>query len=152
MKCKLCGAVYDDDNIYFCIGCGAMLKNPATGEIVKDNREDDFPEYAVVPEEDNTADLPETDLVEVPEILPGPELTEEPVSEPEEEILPPPVIENKEEVMFSSDDVEDIPVREPINEASKQETFMEKETKRTVVNNTVPLDTNPSSVAIAKLR
>ena len=138
MKCKLCGAVYDDDNIYFCIGCGAMLKNPATGEIVKDNREDDFPEYAVVPEEDNTADLPETDLVEVPEILPEPELRDDPVSEPEEEILPPPVIEDKEEVMFSSDEVEDISVREPINEAPKQETFMEKETKRTVVNNTVP--------------
>ena len=37
MKCKICGAVYDDDNLYFCIGCGAMLKNPVTGGIVKDS-------------------------------------------------------------------------------------------------------------------
>lgn len=139
MKCKLCGAVYDDDNLYFCIGCGAMLKNPATGEIVKENREDDFSEEPPVTEKiteaENADILFETDPVEAPEILPEPEPTAEPVPEPEEEILPLPVRNDKREVVFSSDEAENKPVSQPINEAPKKELFIEKEREKAAVNN-----------------
>ncbi len=139
MKCKLCGAVYDDDNLYFCIGCGAMLKNPATGEIVRENREDDFPEYVAETEEiaetENADILLETEPVEAPKILPESEPTAEPVPEPEAELLPPPVHNDKREVVFSSDEVENMPVREPINEAPKKEPFIEKEREKAAVNN-----------------
>lgn len=46
MKCKLCGAVFEDDALFFCTGCGAMLRNPATGEVVSENREEYTPDTA----------------------------------------------------------------------------------------------------------
>lgn len=64
MKCKLCGAVFDDDKLFFCTGCGAMLRNPATGDVIPENREeytpnsDQLSEFA--PSDD---DNPETSLI-----------------------------------------------------------------------------------------
>ena len=140
MKCKICGAAYDDDNLYFCIGCGAMLKNPVTGGIVRENRVDDFPEYASEAVETDVSEdisvLPEPVVDETAETLPEPEMTAEPVPEIEEEILPPPVHSDKKEVVFSSDEVENKPVREPINEAPKNEPFIEKERENAAVNST----------------
>ena len=54
MKCKACGAILKDDSLYFCIGCGAMLKNPITGDEITENREEFPAEENILPEkEDN---------------------------------------------------------------------------------------------------
>ncbi len=64
MKCKLCGAVYEDDKLFFCTGCGAMLRNPATGDVVPENREEYTPKADEIPEAAPSADDdPETALI-----------------------------------------------------------------------------------------
>lgn len=99
MKCKLCGAVFDDDTLFFCTGCGAMLRNPATGEIVPENREeytptadelaeaaqsaDDSPEAALINEK--PAEEPTVEVPPIPETAESPE-TENAPDVPESEL------------------------------------------------------------------
>ncbi|MBO5343559.1 MAG: hypothetical protein J6A57_03850 [Ruminococcus sp.] len=146
MKCKLCGAVYEEDNLYFCIGCGAMLKNPSTGEIVRENRVDDFEEENIAAEnitqeetavqEHNTTDeapeiLPEPE----PPLIPEPELISEPPLIPEPELISEPT--EKKETVFSSEQAEEKPLREPVKETPKEELFIEREREKTAANDNV---------------
>ncbi len=133
MKCKLCGAVHDDENLYFCISCGAMLKNPATGKIVPENREDDISETV---NEVNTSTAEE--LTPVEDILPEPaeifpEITESDENAPLED-----------ENVFSSEDTAEKTVFEtPVSAFSGEKTsftentadelLIEKEREKNVV-------------------
>lgn len=93
MKCKNCGAVHEDENLYFCIGCGAMLRNPATGKIVKENREDTIPQDEVK----ETAEIP-APMETAEEILPEPEKPSEEVSEVDKLLR---LVEEKKEAVIS---------------------------------------------------
>ncbi len=133
MKCKLCGAAYDDENLYFCIGCGAMLKNPATGEIVKENRIDDKPEAV---NEAHSETAVETAAVE--EILPEPAEIFPEVTESDETA---PLADEKSENVFSSENatekmpVEDMPFpsveeKTPVQKNHTEELLIEKEREK----------------------
>lgn len=99
MKCKNCGAVHEDENLYFCISCGAMLKNPATGKIVKENREDDIPQEEVK----ELAEI-STAMEAAEEILPEPELPEEEYSEVDKLLQ---FVEEKKEAVSSQKKTEE---------------------------------------------
>lgn len=101
MKCKLCGAVFDDDTLFFCTGCGAMLRNPATGEIVPENREEYTPTADELSEAAQSADdSPEAALI-----------NEKPAEEPTVEV--PPVTETAETAENpETEDAPDIPESE----------------------------------------
>lgn len=93
MKCKLCGAVFDDDNLFFCTGCGAMLRNPATGEIVPENREEYTPTADELSQAEPSADDdPEEALINE---KPAEELPTEvsPISETKEAVESPEAVE-----------------------------------------------------------
>lgn len=148
MKCKNCGAVHEDENLYFCIGCGAMLRNPATGKIVKENREDDVPqeevkELAEIPAPMETAETPAS-METAKEILPEPEKPAEEVSEVDKLLR---LVEEKKEAVISLEKAnektekkteekapelpkEDIPASEekkPAAEEKAEKLFIEKE-------------------------
>ena len=94
MKCKLCGAVFEDENLFFCTGCGAMLRNPATGEDIPENRGENDPESPPLAEsQENTNDSIEevqtTEKVTEPPLV-SEETIDEAVPEPNEA----PVTEN----------------------------------------------------------
>lgn len=100
MICKKCNAEYNDDSLYFCIGCGSMLKNPTTGEIVKENLAD-FPDEEIenTPTEEIT-DFSDsiddtTDDTANEAVLPPPIQEESPVYSPETEI--PPITETADD-------------------------------------------------------
>lgn len=117
MICKKCKAEYNDDSLYFCIGCGSMLKNPSTGEIIKENIVDEPAENApvILPVEDTPDDVtPVEEIAEIPE------------DTAEETLIPPPV---QEEIsVFSSDETENPPIPEPTEDTPKyQESFPEPE-------------------------
>lgn len=97
MKCISCGASFDDDELFFCTVCGAMMKNPITKEVVSENSDDsELPsqealgtpvsEVPDVPEPVEAADAPE-----LPDTAPAAEASAE--SEKDEN-TPPPVTEN----------------------------------------------------------
>lgn len=148
MKCKNCGAVHEDENLYFCIGCGAMLRNPATGKIVKENREDDVPqeevkETAETPASMETAETPAS-METAKEILPEPEKPAEEVSEVDKLLR---LVEEKKEAVISLEKAnektekkteekapelpkEDIPAieeKKPAAEEKAEKLFIEKE-------------------------
>lgn len=137
MKCKLCGAVHEDDNLYFCISCGAMLKNPVTGEYVKDNIDNIPIETADAPEADiPTADItedtvPDEAQEESPEILPDIHPEPEVINE-----LPPEPV--KEESVFSSDLAEKEPAPEPVREMPQEELYIAREREKSAENRAVP--------------
>ena len=131
MKCNLCGTVHEDDNLYFCITCGAMLKNPVTGEYVKENIGDkDFADAAETPTENIPDDITaEPEQEEIPEILP------EILPEPEELPEPEPV---KEEKVFSTENIKDTPPTEPAPELPKEELHIAKEREKSAENTAIP--------------
>lgn len=108
MICKKCNAEYNDDSLYFCIGCGSMLKNPSTGEIIKENIVDEPAEDAqiVPPVEDTSGD-----------VMPVEEIAEIPDDTADEPLIPPPLQE--EFSVFSSDEIEDSPIPEPTEDTTK---------------------------------
>ena len=99
MKCKNCGAVHEDENLYFCISCGAMLKNPATGKIVKENREDDVPQEEVKELAETSAAMEAAE-----EILPEPELPAKEYSEVDKLLQ---FVEEKKEAINSKEKAEE---------------------------------------------
>lgn len=114
MKCKNCGAVHEDENLYFCIGCGAMLKNPATGKIVKENREDDIPQAEVKEVTDAPAPM------EIPEELPTePEKSAEEVSEVDKLIQ---FVEEKKEAINSKEKPKENPKEIPAEKTPEKAT------------------------------
>lgn len=135
MKCKNCGAVHEDENLYFCIGCGAMLRNPATGKIVKENREDTIPQDEIK----ETAETPAS-METAKEILPEPEKPAEEVSEVDKLLR---LVEEKKEAVISFEKAnekteekapelpkEDIPAieeKKPAAEEKAEKLFIEKE-------------------------
>lgn len=144
MKCKNCGAVHEDENLYFCIGCGAMLRNPATGKIVTENREDTIPqdeikETAETPAPMETAETPAS-METAKEILPEPEKPAEEVSEVDKLLR---LVEEKKEAVISLEKAnekaeekapelpkEDIPAieeKKPAAEEKAEKLFIEKE-------------------------
>lgn len=144
MKCKNCGAVHEDENLYFCIGCGAMLRNPATGKIVTENREDTIPqdkvkETAETPASMETAETP-APMETAKEILPEPEKPAEEVSEVDKLLR---LVEEKKEAVISLEKAnekaeekapelpkEDIPAieeKKPAAEEKAEKLFIEKE-------------------------
>ena len=157
MKCKLCGAVYDDENLYFCISCGAMLKNPATGEIVKENRADEILEAA--------KEIPVEEIEKVSEaedILPQPAEIFPEVAESDEST---PMADKKEEIIFSSEPMgEKSPVADkiftsvekevPAEKTHSDELLIEKECEKAVpppVNN-IPNGTENAPVKKAPVK
>ncbi|MBR2955269.1 MAG: hypothetical protein IKC21_03775 [Ruminococcus sp.] len=144
MKCKNCGAVHEDENLYFCIGCGAMLRNPATGKIVTENREDTIPqdeikETAETPAPMETTETPAS-METAKEILPEPEKPAEEVSEVDKLLR---LVEEKKEAVISLEKAnekaeekapelpkEDIPAieeKKPAAEEKAEKLFIEKE-------------------------
>ena len=144
MKCKNCGAVHEDENLYFCIGCGAMLRNPATGKIVTENREDTIPqdkvkETAETPASMETAET-HASMETAKEILPEPEKPAEEVSEVDKLLR---LVEEKKEAVISLEKAnekaeekapelpkEDIPAieeKKPAAEEKAEKLFIEKE-------------------------
>lgn len=144
MKCKNCGAVHEDENLYFCIGCGAMLRNPATGKIVTENREDTIPqdeikETAETPAPMESAETPAS-METAKEILPEPEKPAEEVSEVDKLLR---LVEEKKEAVISLEKAnekaeekapelpkEDIPAieeKKPAAEEKAEKLFIEKE-------------------------
>lgn len=135
MKCKNCGAVHEDENLYFCIGCGAMLRNPATGKIVTENREDTIPQDEIM----ETAETP-APMETAKEILPEPEKPAEEVSEVDKLLR---LVEEKKEAVISLEKAnekaeekapelpkEDIPAieeKKPAAEEKAEKLFIEKE-------------------------
>lgn len=120
MKCRSCGASFDDEELYFCTVCGAMLKNPITKEMVPDN-DDDAENPKPVPTENGGPDIierPEQEAVPVPKEEASPE--EEKAAEP---VLPVteklPIEEEKPPVEEALPVAENPPVEEklPIREA-----------------------------------
>lgn len=144
MKCKNCGAVHEDENLYFCIGCGAMLRNPATGKIVTENREDTIPQDEIKETAEThapmeTAETPAS-METAKEILPEPEKPAEEVSEVDKLLR---LVEEKKEAVISLEKAnekaeekapelpkEDIPAMEekkPAAEEKAEKLFIEKE-------------------------
>ncbi len=130
MKCNLCGTVHEDDNLYFCITCGAMLKNPVTGEYVKENIGDkDIADAAETP----TENIPD-DITAEPEQEESPKIPPEILPEPEELPEPEPV---KEEKVFSTEDIKDTPPAEPAPELPKEELHIAKEIEKSAENTAI---------------
>lgn len=135
MKCNLCGAVHEDDNLYFCITCGAMLKNPVTGEYVKENIGEASKEASDISDnetstENISADIPtEPEQDEILEISPGI------LPEPEELPEPEPV---KEEKIFSTEAIKDTPPAEPAPEIPREELHIAKEREKATENTAIP--------------
>lgn len=168
MKCKNCGAVHEDENLYFCIGCGAMLRNPATGKIVKENREDTIPQEEVK----ETAETP-APMETAKEILPEPEKPAEEVSEVDKLLR---LVEEKKEAVISLEKAnekaeekapelpkEDIPAieeKKPAAEEKAEKLFIEKEREAAFVpppvENIPPAEENaaveqkPAKVGVGK--
>lgn len=146
MKCNLCGSVHEDDNLYFCITCGAMLKNPVTGEYVKENIGEASAEASDTPDnetltENIPADIPsEPEQDEIPEILP------DILPEPEElpEIPTEPV---KDENVFSTEAIKESVTPKPIPEMPKEELHIAREREKFAENTAVPpVQENPAAV------
>ncbi len=142
MKCKLCGAVHDDDNLYFCITCGAMLKNPMTKEIVTENIEEEIPEVPQVEEISEippvTEDLPAIEDVPAVEDISEAEKTPEVsavVENETESLLKVPVIEENEEFIPPiSEKVGEKPVADIRNEKPQQDLYIAREREKSAVN------------------
>lgn len=143
MKCNLCGAVHDDDTLYFCISCGAMLKNPMTGESVKENINEDSKKIsnisdAEAPEENIPVDIsPEPEQEKIaeisPEILPEPEKSP---SEPE-----------KKESVFSTETIKETTAPKPMPEIPKEELHIAREREKSAENAAVtPVQENTEAV------
>lgn len=132
MKCKNCGAVHEDENLYFCIGCGAMLKNPATGKIIKENREDDLLQDEVKEASETSAPI---DAAE--EVLPEPEKPVEEYSEVDKLLR---LVEEKKEAVISMEKAEK--AEEKIPDMPKEEKTA-KENKPTETEKPVFLDKTP---------
>lgn len=115
MKCKLCGATYDEDNLYFCIGCGAMLRNPATGEIMEENADFSAPVETVSEETNNINASDDMSDAASDELLPKPSAAEPPLPLPEDDIsdkteekpIAEKPTEQKTEKVFSTADIID---------------------------------------------
>lgn len=101
MKCKACGMEFDNEELYFCTGCGAMLRNPVDGKTENENKERE--QFHDSEAEQNESVKDETEAS-----------AEEKSSESEEIKLP-----SEPETPFVLDAVNDEPIRE---EAAKEET------------------------------
>lgn len=147
MKCKLCGAVHDDDNLYFCITCGAMLKNPMTKKVVEENIEGETSESV-----SDTTEL--TEVEETPKILPAPadipapelpELSEvEKLSEIEENSQPLPVppvlvIEEKEDIIPPiAEKADENFIADMLHDKPQEELHIAKEREKFAINQEIP--------------
>ena len=135
MKCNLCGAVHEDDNLYFCITCGAMLKNPVTGEYVKENIGEASKEASDISDNETSTENISADIPTEPEQDEILEISPDILPEPEELPEPEPV---KEEKIFSTEAIKDTPSAEPAPEIPREELHIAKEREKTTENTAIP--------------
>lgn len=135
MKCNLCGAVHEDDNLYFCITCGAMLKNPVTGEYVKENIGEASKEASDISDNETSTENISADIPTEPEQDEILEISPDILPEPEELPEPEPV---KEEKIFSTEAIKDTPPAEPAPEIPREELHIAKEREKTTENTAIP--------------
>lgn len=135
MKCNLCGAVHEDDNLYFCITCGAMLKNPVTGEYVKENIGEASKEASDISDNETSTENISADIPTEPEQDEILEISPDILPEPEELPEPEPV---KEEKIFSTEAIKDTPSAEPAPEIPREELHIAKEREKATENTAIP--------------
>jgi hypothetical protein len=135
MKCNLCGAVHEDDNLYFCITCGAMLKNPVTGEYVKENIGEASKEASDISDNETSTENISADIPTEPEQDEILEISPDILPEPEELPEPEPV---KEEKIFSTKAIKDTPPAEPAPEIPREELHIAKEREKATENTAIP--------------
>lgn len=135
MKCNLCGAVHEDDNLYFCITCGAMLKNPVTGEYVKENIGEASKEASDISDNETSTENISADIPTEPEQDEILEISPDILPEPEELPKPEPV---KEEKIFSTEAIKDTPPAEPAPEIPREELHIAKEREKATENTAIP--------------
>lgn len=135
MKCNLCGAVHEDDNLYFCITCGAMLKNPVTGEYVKENIGEASKEASDISDNETSTENISADIPTGPEQDEILEISPDILPEPEELPEPEPV---KEEKIFSTEAIKDTPSAEPAPEIPREELHIAKEREKATENTAIP--------------
>ncbi len=135
MKCNLCGAVHEDDNLYFCITCGAMLKNPVTGEYVKENIGEASKEASDISDNETSTENISADIPTEPEQDEILEISPDIIPDPEELPEPEPV---KEEKIFSTEAIKDTPPAEPAPEIPREELHIAKEREKATENTAIP--------------